>query len=137
MSEPIVTINGVPMSKKIKEHIKRNKTHYIWGSVLVIAVTATGVFAYKLGTKTVPVEIAMGAKQINILSKDNVLMQVVIKPGNSGDVLWDPINKVAYLSKNEASKALGVSRYILKQMIEEGKIVELVDGYQGTAPVAA
>jgi hypothetical protein len=137
MSEPIVTIHGVPMSQKIKEHIKRNKTHYIWGTTLILVATATGVVAYYVGRSTTPAEVQMAAKQINVLSKDNVLMQVVIKPGNSGDVLWDPINKVAYLSKNEASRALHVSKAAILKMIENGQLEQVVNGSEGLVPVTA
>lgn len=135
-SEPIVKINGVPMSQIIKEHIVRNKTHYLWGSAMLITVTTTGVVAYMLGKDAGAEEVKMIARQINILSKDNVLLQVVIKPGNSGDVLWDPTNKVAYLSKNEAARKLGVTLKTIQKKISDGDLEMVIDGSEGLVPVA-
>lgn len=113
--------------EKIKNHFQEKKDAYI-GIGLVVGV---GIVAFAGGRMSKSSD--MKAAQIAIGKEINQYI-MMIKPGNSGDILRDPETGMTYLSKNQAADALGVSRQAVMKKLTDGDLVEVLPGDSGLVP---
>ena len=86
MSEPIVTINGVPMSKKIKGHFKREKKTYITIAVTTVVVAGITTAIVKThSNSSISRGIAVTAQRVHDIPGDTSVNALEVSRG--GEVL--------------------------------------------------
>jgi len=109
--------------ERIKTHFRDNKDRYI---TAIIASAATAVVIILEGRRQS--EVHNEFKSL-VHVGDNIPVTINIeKPGNSGDVLFDPVTQKGYLSRNQAAKELDTSLSSIRKKIADGDLVKLQDG---------